>query len=163
MWRKEMAAGLKTSDQLTELRTLCQHGIDRLNRSRFTGFVFDYDGTLCEPHERFEPLSTAIADGLNRLLRQGAIIGIATGRGGSAAGCSGLRSGKNFWDNIVIGLYNGAVICSLKDGSPQPSDPGAEISRLESMLSGRHGTFQAANSVQTGIKSRSRCHLSKSR
>jgi hypothetical protein len=139
VWRKEMAAGLKTSDQLTELRTLCQNGIDRLNRSRFTGFVFDYDGTLCEPHARFEPLSAAIVDGLNRLLRQGAIIGIATGRGGSAAERVRAAVREEFWDNIVIGLYNGAVICSLKDGSPQPSDPGAEISRLESVLrSSRH-------------------------
>ena len=47
--------------------------------------MFDYDGTLCEPDARFDPLSPEIANGLNRLLQQGAIIGIATGRGGSAA------------------------------------------------------------------------------
>jgi hypothetical protein len=134
MWRKEMVAGLKTSDQLTELRALCQHGIDRLNQSRFVGFVFDYDGTLCEPHARFEPLSTAVADGLNKLLQQGAIIGIATGRGGSAAERIQEAIREEFWDNVVIGFYNGALIGSLKDGPPPPSDPGAEISRLEGIL-----------------------------
>jgi hypothetical protein len=139
VWRKEMATGLKTSDQLTELRALCQNGIDRLNRSRYTGFVFDYDGTLCEPHARFEPLSAAIADGLNRLLQQGAIIGIATGRGGSAAERIRAAVRQEFWDNIVIGLYNCTVLCSLKDGSPEPRDSGAEISRLESIFrSSRH-------------------------
>jgi hypothetical protein len=156
VWRKEMAAGLKTSDQLAELHTLCQHGINRLNQSRFAGFVFDYDGTLCEPHARFEPLSTAIADGLNNLLQQGAIIGIATGRGGSAAGRIREAVRREFWDNVVVGFYNGAVICSLKDGLPPPSDPSAEILRLEGMLrSSRHfaGCKFRSNRNQIAISS----------
>jgi hypothetical protein len=139
VWRKEMAAGLKTSDQLTELRALCQHGIERLNQSRLAGFVFDYDGTLCEPHARFEPLSTAIAESLNKLLQQGAIIGIATGRGGSAAERIREAVREEFWESVIIGFYNGSVICSLKDGPPPPIDPGVEVSRLETILqSSRH-------------------------
>ena len=133
-WRKAMAAGLKTTGQMTELHTLCQRGIERLNNSRFAGFVFDYDGTLCDPCARFEPLSTAIADGLNKLLQQGAIIGVATGRGGSAAECIREAIQEEFWENVIIGFYNGAVICSLKDGPPPPSDPNAEISHLEGIL-----------------------------
>jgi len=139
VWRKKMAAGLRNSDHLSELHTLCRHGIERLNRSRFAGFVFDYDGTLCEPDARFEPLSALIADSLNRLLRRGAIIGIATGRGGSAA--EGVRAAvrEEFWDKVLIGFYNGAVICSLDEGPPSPSDPGVEILKLEDILrSSRH-------------------------
>lgn len=154
VWRKEMAAGLKTTDQLTELHACCRHGIDRLHQSRFAGFVFDYDGTLCEPHERFEPLSAAIADGLNKLLQQGAIIGIATGRGGSAADRIREAVREEFWDNVLIGLYNGAVICSLKDGAPPPSDPGPEISRLEGIFrASRHfaGCTFRANRNQIAI------------
>jgi hydroxymethylpyrimidine pyrophosphatase-like HAD family hydrolase len=129
-----MAGGLKTPDQLSELHTLCQHGINRLNRSRFVGFVFDYDGTLCDPQARFEPLSTEIADGLNRLLQQGALIGIATGRGGSAAERIRGAIREEFWDNVLFGFYNGAVICSSKDGPPPSTDPSAEILTLEGTL-----------------------------
>jgi hydroxymethylpyrimidine pyrophosphatase-like HAD family hydrolase len=134
VWRKELTAGLKTADQLAELHALCREGIDRLNTCRFAGFVFDYDGTLCEPHARFEPLSQDIAENLNKLLRQGAIVGIATGRGGSAADCLREAVREEFWDNVLIGFYNGAVVCSLRDGPPAHTEPSAEIIRLQSML-----------------------------
>ncbi len=139
VWRKEMTAGLKTTDQLSELHALCRLGIERLNTSRFAGFVFDYDGTLCEPHARFEPLSTGIAKSLNKLLGQGAIVGIATGRGGSASERLREAVRREFWDNVLIGFYNGAVICSLRDELPPPSTPNADIVRLEGILnSSRH-------------------------
>jgi hydroxymethylpyrimidine pyrophosphatase-like HAD family hydrolase len=138
-WRKEMAAGLRTSDQLTELHTLCAHAITRLNHARLAAFVFDYDGTLCEPDGRFDPLSGPIADGLNKLLHEGAIVGIATGRGGSAADSLRAAVKEDYWDNIVMGLYNGAVICSLKDGPPPSPNPDPQIARLEAVLrSSRH-------------------------
>jgi hydroxymethylpyrimidine pyrophosphatase-like HAD family hydrolase len=134
VWRKELAGALNSSDRVSELRTHCQHGVEQLNRSRFVGFVFDYDGTLCEPHARFEPLSPAIADGLNRLLQYGALIGIATGRGGSA--CESIRGAvrEEFWDSVVLGLYNGGVICSLREGMPVASSPTDELLMLENTL-----------------------------
>jgi hydroxymethylpyrimidine pyrophosphatase-like HAD family hydrolase len=138
-WRKERAAGLKTTEQLAELHSLCRQGIERLHASRFAGFVFDYDGTLCGPHARFEPLSPSIAGSLNKLLSQGAIVGIATGRGGSAAERIGEAVKEEFWDNVIIGFYNGAVVSSLRSGPPAKCEPNDDILRLEQTLRGsRH-------------------------
>jgi hydroxymethylpyrimidine pyrophosphatase-like HAD family hydrolase len=134
VWRKEMATGLKTSDQIDELRTLCRMGIGRLNKSKFAGLVFDYDGTLCELDARFEPLSPEIANGLNKLLDKGAVIGIATGRGGSAAQRIQAAIRKEFWPNVIVGFYNGAVIQSLSDGPPPSSQPSKEILDIEKVL-----------------------------
>jgi hydroxymethylpyrimidine pyrophosphatase-like HAD family hydrolase len=134
VWRKAMVAGLKTSQQIEELRALCKKGIERLNQSSFVGLVFDYDGTLCEPDARFDPLSPEIANGLNRLLQQGAIIGIATGRGGSAAERIQEAVSSEFWPNVLVGFYNGAVIQSLSDGPPPPTEPDGEVLRLVKAL-----------------------------
>lgn len=134
VWRKKVAAGLKTTEQHTELRTLCQRGIERLQDSSFIGIVFDYDGTLCETRSRFEPVSAPIADCLNRLLQKGAILGIATGRGDSAAERIRATVHEKYWSNIVVGFYNGAVIRCLNDRLPPRSAPGPEILELETVF-----------------------------
>lgn len=134
VWRKEMAGGLKTSTQIDELRASCERGIEKINQSRFAGLVLDYDGTLCEPDARFQPISKDIAAGLNRLLARGAIIGIATGRGGSAAERIQEAIEKRYWANVMIGFYNGAVVRSLVEGPPAPSKPTAEVRSVEERL-----------------------------
>jgi len=158
VWRKEMAGGLKTSTQIDQLRAFCERGIERINQSRFAGLVFDYDGTLCETDGRFRPLSKDVAKGLNRLVAQGAIIGIATGRGGSAAERILEVIEKRYWPNILIGFYNGAVVRSLAEGPPPPSVPRAEVLRLEETLRAsryfstctfRSNDFQIAISLPT--------------
>jgi fructoselysine-6-P-deglycase FrlB-like protein len=134
VWRKEMAGGLKTSTQIGELRAFCERGIEKINQSRFAGLVFDYDGTLCEPDARFRSLSREIADGLNKLLARGAIIGIATGRGGSAADRIQEAIEKPYWANVLIGFYNGAVVQSLADGGPNPGESTLDVLRVEEKL-----------------------------
>ncbi|MCK9918028.1 HAD hydrolase family protein [Microbacteriaceae bacterium K1510] len=154
VWRKEQAGGLKATAESSELHMLCQQGIDRLNQSKFAGLVFDYDGTLCEPDRRFEPLPEDIADGLNGLLAQGAAIGIATGRGGSAADRIREAVRKEYWGNVIIGFYNGAAICSLSDPSPTRGDAGPEVVQLEKILrSSRHfsGCHFRTNQSQIAI------------
>jgi hydroxymethylpyrimidine pyrophosphatase-like HAD family hydrolase len=158
VWRKEMAGGLKTSAQIDELREFCKRGIEKINRSSFAGLVFDYDGTLCEPDERFQPLSKEIADGLNKLLAGGAILGIATGRGGSAAERIQEAIKRPYWSNVLIGFYNGAVVRTLEEGPPPPSKPTADVLRVEDLLRGsryfstcsfRSNTRQIAISLPT--------------
>ncbi|MGE3993902.1 HAD hydrolase family protein [Pseudorhodoplanes sp.] len=134
VWRKEMVGGLKTSTQINELRVLCERGIERITQSCFAGVVFDYDGTLCEPDARFQPLSKGVATGLNKLLAHGAIIGIATGRGGSAAERIQEVIEKSYWKNVLIGFYNGAVVQSLMDGPPTPGRATPDVLCVEEKL-----------------------------
>ena len=134
VWRKEMAGGLKTITQNNELRILCERGIEKLNESRLAGVVFDYDGTLCEPDARFQPLSKDVATALNKLLTSGGIIGIATGRGGSAAERIQEAIEKHHWANVLIGFYNGTVIRGLADGPPAPSKPTPDVLFVEEKL-----------------------------
>lgn len=133
-WRKEMAGGLKTFTQSDGLREICKRAIKKINQSRFAGLVFDYDGTLCEPDARFQPLSKEIADGLNNLLAGGAIIGIATGRGGSAAERIQEAIKEAYWSNVIVGFYNGAAVRTLAEGPPAPSSPTHDVLCVENML-----------------------------
>lgn len=89
--------------------------LDRLKRASIRAVVADYDGTLCAPSERLTGISERMARSLSRLLADGLFIGVATGRGGSAF--EDLRSAipLQYWDNVLLGLYNGAVVLRLSD------------------------------------------------
>ena len=54
-----------------------------LRNAKFSGIVFDYDGTLCDFSDRYQPPKKEIASVLNNLLSENISIGIATGRGHS--------------------------------------------------------------------------------
>jgi HAD superfamily hydrolase (TIGR01484 family) len=91
--------------------------LNRLEKTRFSSIVFDYDGTLCSCEGRYTgSLQEDLAGELVKLLKAGIIIGIATGRGKSVR--NDLRNSKipkEFWKNIIIGYYNGSDIASLND------------------------------------------------
>ena len=105
-----------------DLATALQNFIHRLDSTTFTGLAIDFDGTLCARDRRFEPLDKDIQAELNRLLGEGAIFGVASGRGGSVH--EQLRDSlhKKYWDRVVVGLYNGARIVQLSDELEEPAD-----------------------------------------
>jgi hydroxymethylpyrimidine pyrophosphatase-like HAD family hydrolase len=105
-----------------------------LKAAKINALVIDYDGTLCETHRRYEPLATEIGYALTRLLRDGAVIGIATGRGGSAAERIRDAVPRECWGHVLIGYYNGAVIAPLNEMLRPviPSDP--MLVQLEALL-----------------------------
>jgi fructoselysine-6-P-deglycase FrlB-like protein len=134
-WRKRNASLSDPAKIEDEWTARSKAAITRLEQGRLGGIVLDYDGTLCEAHRRFDPLSQEISEALTRLLCAGAIIGIATGRGGSAAERIREALPKRCWERVIIGYYNGSIISSL-DIDPvlpgPPSDPAA--TRLETEL-----------------------------
>jgi hydroxymethylpyrimidine pyrophosphatase-like HAD family hydrolase len=87
--------------------------IRRLECAPFGTVIFDYDGTLCDPKERYKGPSDEIGEEIVRLLRGGIIVGIATGRGGSVRTDLRQLIPKKYWEQILIGYYNGADIASL--------------------------------------------------
>jgi len=89
--------------------------INRLEHTHFGCIVFDYDGTLCDPNERYYGPSKEIGEELVRLLSGNIILGIATGRGKSVRTDMQRLIPKEYWGKIVIGYYNGSDVGLLKD------------------------------------------------
>lgn len=105
-----------SQEQFSYWQSAYQTFANRLSRANFGALVFDYDGTLCRGAEdRFKPLPKDIRDPLNSFLKGGFVIGIITGRGQSARKEMQAAINKNFWDNVIIGYYNGSDIGLLSD------------------------------------------------
>jgi len=101
--------------------------LERLKLARFSGIVFDYDGTLCDPPERFKHPKREIASSLNYLLSHGIAVGIATGRGRSVQ--IGMRKviDEKYWQKILIGNYNGSTIIQLDRDLPSHEGTSSRI------------------------------------
>ncbi len=116
--RKTRATGISTSIVESHLEEF----LVKLRKNSFAAVVFDYDGTLCDPPERFTKPKAEIGDALNRLLSRGITVGVATGRGRSVQ--KGLREiiDPQHWCNVIIGNYNGSVVQPLTS-EPSRFDP----------------------------------------
>jgi hydroxymethylpyrimidine pyrophosphatase-like HAD family hydrolase len=86
-----------------------------LSDTKFGVLVFDYDGTLCTQKDRFKPLSNQVKVQLNLFLKGGFVIGIVTGRGKSVRKEIQSAVDPEFWDQIIIGYYNGSDIGRLAE------------------------------------------------
>ena len=57
--------------------------LGQIKATKFSGVVFDYDGTLCDRHDRYIGIRDVVSTHLQTLLRKDVLVGIATGRGKS--------------------------------------------------------------------------------
>jgi hydroxymethylpyrimidine pyrophosphatase-like HAD family hydrolase len=91
----------------------------KLLRQKFGGIVLDYDGTLVDSRNRGEPPTEEICRELERLLEAGIKIGFATGRGKSIREELQRQNAisEKYWQEIIIGYYNGSDIGYLSDSS----------------------------------------------
>ncbi|MCA9464395.1 MAG: hypothetical protein KC643_02975 [Nitrospira sp.] len=114
--------------------------VKRISQQKFGGIVIDYDGTIVDSRKRFEPPSLEICNELVRLLSHGLRIGFATGRGKSIR--EALRKPnvipKKYWDEILVGYYNGSDISRLSDEcAPDGSNVcGNELSTILQQIKG---------------------------
>lgn len=99
--------------------------------SRFGAIALDYDGTLCEAYERAGNPRSEVAKALSRILREGIRLGIATGRGDSVLPALRKSIPAQFHSQVVVGLYNGAVVGSLGDVEERLRD--GERNRLDGL------------------------------
>lgn len=90
-----------------------------IKQTIFSGIVFDYDGTLCDPPERFSQPKDEIALSLNEILSNAIYIGIATGRGNSVQKSLKKVIEKKYWEKVIIGNYNGSYILPLSNKLPK--------------------------------------------
>lgn len=110
--------------------------IEKLRLPTYGGIVFDYDGTLCSPRERFTALKPEVAEALTALLKCNISIGIASGRGQSVRRQMQDSIAQSLWDRVWIGYYNGSQLSRLSDDTTpdlrQPVE--ASISQLDKKL-----------------------------
>lgn len=96
---------------------------DEMCAATFRAVIFDYDGTLCDPVNRFDGIRKEVAAALNGLLESGILIGIATGRGGSVReDLSAQIPEPLLQGNVLIGSHNGSELGLLSDPSQPPED-----------------------------------------
>lgn len=94
----------------------------------FRAVVFDYDGTLCDPSDRFDGIRKEVAASLNDILSCGIMIGIATGRGGSVREdlCVQIPE-PTLQGKLFIGYHNGAELGILSDSSQPPESTELDV------------------------------------
>lgn len=128
---------------------------ERIRDVRFGGVVLDYDGTICEPDERWTLPSEAVRRELARLLDHGVYIGIATGRGGHALESLRQLFSEEHWPRVLAGVFNGGVRVPLDQPWPQ-REVLPEIAEADALLRGSEflsGTARlASRTVQITIE-----------
>lgn len=109
-------------------REAAERVLSTLQSQHYSAVVLDYDGTLCDEHDRFSGVSEALGEELSRILALGAWVGVATGRGKSAGIALRQILSDMHWSRVIVGYYNGAVVAPLTDesapsviGAPSPS------------------------------------------
>ncbi len=100
-----------------------------VSATRFGGVVLDYDGTMCGTKDRFDGPLPEVCSEVIRLLDEGCLLGVATGRGvGLLEEFRGLVP-QDLWPSVTMGLYNGAVVIGLRD--PAPTGDRSDCNELE--------------------------------
>lgn len=113
--KKRQALFVGPSSDNGMLRTALRKFVENLEQTPFSGLAIDYDGTLCARGRRFEPLEPEVSEQLNRLLREGVLLGVASGRGRSVQGELRTALYEEYWDKVLVGLYNGAQTIQLSE------------------------------------------------
>lgn len=110
-------------------RSACAVGRDRLSglaEALFTGLVLDYDGTVVETRDRYDPPPQDMLTEIRRFLDAGVDFGIATGRGGSVGEMLRTVLPPELQERVTIGYYNGGYIRPLTTDirlEPPAADP----------------------------------------
>ena len=111
--RKATALGLPPISCRDSVEKALTDYLARLKSAQIRGLALDYDGTLCSATNRFLGMDAAIRDELARILSYGIPLAIVTGRGKSAHAQIREAIPRKFWEQVTLGLYNGASILPL--------------------------------------------------
>jgi hydroxymethylpyrimidine pyrophosphatase-like HAD family hydrolase/fructoselysine-6-P-deglycase FrlB-like protein len=122
------------SDASSRWISAYERAIAKVSETEIKALVIDYDGTLCDEQHRFKAMPTSTAVALERLIKDGANVAIATGRGPSAGKAIRESIDRSLWGGIQIGYYNGAVILPLEDETDPLFEEVSEESDLIALL-----------------------------
>jgi len=138
-------------DEICNLLESYNQFINKLGNIYFSGIVFDYDGTLIDTRDRFSDISSEVIIQLLRLLENGFVIGIATGRGKSVRIALRKAIPDYFWDKIIVGYYNGSDCGLLSDNDcPDPSQ--SSCSELTNVMEALNKDITLNNLIEMTIR-----------
>jgi fructoselysine-6-P-deglycase FrlB-like protein/hydroxymethylpyrimidine pyrophosphatase-like HAD family hydrolase len=128
---------LEQDGQLKEWRSHYEAFVTRLSNTTIRALVLDYDGTLCEPSERFGSPDLVLIKRLAQFIKAGVAVGVVTGRGQSVRSALQKAFPKALWRQVVVGYYNGAIVCPLssKDDLRAAVAPKSPLAGLAQALS----------------------------
>jgi fructoselysine-6-P-deglycase FrlB-like protein len=91
----------------------------RMCAASFAGAVLDYDGTIVDARRRFSPPTEDMMRALLRLIDDGLMLAVATGRGKSVRKALRHVLPETLWPHVMVGYYNGLAIAPLScDDAP---------------------------------------------
>ncbi|MDE0243592.1 MAG: hypothetical protein OYG31_02685 [Candidatus Kaiserbacteria bacterium] len=111
----------KGSSAISKLNSL-RRFVRRVEGAKFSGVVFDYDGTICDPENRHRGASPEIIKYAIQMLKSKISVGVATGRGASVREDLQRAVPKKYWRRLLIGYHNGASTGYLDDDSVPDDD-----------------------------------------
>jgi hypothetical protein len=133
--RARESAGIESQEQAAFWSRSYKAFAGRLATTSFAGLVLDYDGTLCDERNRFTGLDRDVVIELVRILRAGVVVGVATGRGGSAGKALRAAIPKQLWKRVVVGYYNGSEVSPLEaEDRPTQGEPGEPLAAVARAL-----------------------------
>jgi len=120
--RKKKAWSQTDAEYLQNLDLAFSEVSNKFRKAKFQGLILDYDGTVCDHVDRFGTIPKITTEALNRIVKAGFLLGIATGRGKSVRQALQAAISKDVWRRVQIGYYNGAVIAGLEDHTQPVTD-----------------------------------------
>lgn len=109
--------------------------IAKLNKAKFKAILLDYDGTICSTEERFNAPRKEIIQKLEYFLENNIKVGLITGRGKSVRENLQKLISEKYWDNFIIGYYNGAQIGTLSNNNlPLKENSDTVFNEIEKLL-----------------------------
>lgn len=95
---------------------------ERLSSAHLGAVAIDFDGTMKEGADRLGLPRKALAKEIERLLANGLMIGIATGRGDSVLEPLRRSFDQKLWNRVLVGYHNGSVVRTLDEAPPTDDD-----------------------------------------
>lgn len=87
----------------------------------YKAVISDFDGTLCNAEDRYHGICPKTAQELIRLMEEGLILSVASGRGDSLQESLRRVFPAEFHESIWVGYYGGSLIQSLNDTFERPN------------------------------------------
>lgn len=104
-----------SKEQISDWLKSYNNFIKKLNKGNFGAIVFDYDGTICSDKRKYDGPDLKMATKLEEVLNKGFCIGVVTGRGKSVRKDFQNILPKEYWDQVLIGYYNGSEFGMLNN------------------------------------------------